>query len=115
MMNLRRTAAGMGLAAAIWLLATRTSAAGPITYGLAGGAVCPKCGLPFSRSIFGLNLLVGKLSRCPHCGKWSVVGRASPEELSAAEAKLRGEAQPAQPAVDAEAQLRKRIEESKYE
>jgi hypothetical protein len=114
-MNLRRIAASMGLAVAIWLYATRTSAAGPITYGLAGGAVCPKCGLPFSRSVFGLNLLVGKLSRCPHCGKWSVVGRASPEELAAAEAKLRGEKQPAPPAVDAATQLHKRIEESRYE
>lgn len=114
-MNLRRIAASMGLAAAIWLLATRTSAAGPSTYGLEGGAVCPKCGLPFSRSVFGLNLLVGKLSRCPHCGKWSVVGRASPDELAAAEAKLRGEAQPAPPAADAATQLHKRIEESRYE
>ena len=115
MTNLHRTAASMTLAAAIWLLATRTSAAGPITYGLEGGAVCPKCGLPFSRSIFSPNLLVGKLSRCPHCGKWSVVGRASPDELAAAEAKLRGEKQPAPPAADAETQLHKRIEESKYE
>ena len=35
----------------------------PGKYGAAGGAVCPKCGLPFSRNFLSPNLLVGKLER----------------------------------------------------
>lgn len=57
----------------------------PRSYGLLGGAVCPKCGRPFARHIWGFNLGVGKYDRCPHCGKWSLVRRAFPEELRAAE------------------------------
>jgi hypothetical protein len=32
-----------------------------------------------------LNMLTGKLTPCPHCGKWSIVRRASAAELKAAE------------------------------
>jgi hypothetical protein len=56
-------------------------------YGIAGGAVCPRCGMPYSRSAMGPNLVVGKLERCPHCGKWAVVPRASQAKLQAAEAR----------------------------
>lgn len=56
-------------------------------YGAAGGAVCPRCGLPFSRSMMSPNLLVGKLARCPHCGKVSVLARASAPRLEEAERK----------------------------
>ncbi len=31
-------------------------------YGPAGGTICPRCGLPFSRSVMAPNLMVGKLS-----------------------------------------------------
>jgi hypothetical protein len=55
-------------------------------YGILGGAICPKCGRPFGVHVWGLNMVVGKLDRCPHCGKWSVVQRASPQALRAAEA-----------------------------
>ena len=60
----------------------------PRNYGLLGGAVCPKCGYPFPRHFWGLNLGVGKLDRCESCGKWSVVTRASADQLAAAEASL---------------------------
>lgn len=56
-------------------------------YGPAGGAVCPRCGLPFSRSALAPNLVVGKLARCPHCGKVSVLARAAPDRLAEAERK----------------------------
>jgi hypothetical protein len=56
-------------------------------YGPAGGVVCPRCGLPFSRSALAPNLLVGKLVRCPHCGKVSVLARAAPDRLAEAERK----------------------------
>jgi hypothetical protein len=55
-------------------------------YGLSGGAVCPKCGLPFPIHFFSFHAGWNKYERCPHCGKWSWVRRAKPEDLRAAEA-----------------------------
>ena len=82
-------------------------------YGAAGGAICPKCGRPFARSIFGLNMLTGKLERCPYCGKWSVTRPASVEALRAAEqAEVEG-AQPAVREMTEEERLRQQIEESR--
>jgi len=54
-------------------------------YGPAGGAVCPRCNYPFSRSVFAPNLLVGKLVHCPHCGKVSIQARAAVQQLQEAE------------------------------
>lgn len=54
-------------------------------YGFAGGAVCSRCLLPFSRSMLAPNMLFGKLERCPHCGKWAIVRAATSYELSEAE------------------------------
>jgi Bacterial Ig domain len=89
----------------------------PRKYGISGGAICPKCGRPFSIHFFGLNLLIGKLDRCPHCGRWSIVRSVSPQELRAAElAELsqisQGE-KDLQPQV--EDKLKKEIEDSKYQ
>jgi hypothetical protein len=66
--------------------------AGPVplgarrNYGWLGGAVCPKCGRPFPLHIWSLNAVGGKFDRCDHCGKWSLVRRATPQALAAAEA-----------------------------
>jgi len=54
-------------------------------YGLLGGAICPNCRQPFGLHLWGLNMIAGKLDRCPHCGRWSVVRRAGKEELAAAD------------------------------
>ncbi len=76
----------------------------PRDYGIIGGAVCPKCGHPFSLALFSLKLgLDARLARCESCGKWSVVRRSSPDELRAAEL---AEAQPSQP-------IREKSEEEK--
>jgi hypothetical protein len=84
-------------------------------YGLAGGAICPKCGRAFPRSMISPNLFTGKLERCPHCGKWSVVRAASGAELAAADAR-EAEAGGAPTAeLSEEERLRRRIEESKYQ
>jgi len=53
---------------------------------LLGGTLCPKCGRPFELSLFKLNLGVGSLDRCPHCGKWSLVRRVPLNLLREAEA-----------------------------
>jgi ribosomal protein L32 len=82
-------------------------------YGIAGGAICPKCGRPFARSIFGLNLLSGKLDRCPHCGKWSITHRASSEALLAAEQSEAQAATSAVPEQTADELLRQQIEDSR--
>ena len=61
-------------------------------YGFLGGAVCPKCGAPFSRHIWGVKLIVGRLDRCDFCGKWVMTTRATQEALrEAEEAKLAGQ------------------------
>jgi len=89
----------------------------PRNYGHYGGAICPKCERPFSRHIYGLNLGLHKYDRCPYCGKWSLVRRASREELEAAEA---AEIQAAQegvfePKKSEEQELRNDIEDSRFE
>ena len=50
-----------------------------------GGGICPKCQRPFEFQLLGINLLVGRLMPCPHCGKWSLMKRASISDLQAAE------------------------------
>jgi len=85
-------------------------------YGWAGGAVCPRCRLPYSRSILSPNLLAGKLERCPHCGKWALVVRASTAELSAAEARFHetGHREASSDALKEE-DLRRKIDESRFD
>ncbi len=85
------------------------------SYGLAGAAVCPRCGRAFARHFLSPNLIAGKLSRCPHCGKWSIAPRATPIELAVAEAAHRDPTDPAPPAISEEERLRRQIEESRYE
>ena len=65
-------------------------------------------------------MLTGKLVRCPHCGKWAILPAACPYDLAAAEERERqglgGVGRDAEPAqLSPEEQLRRRIENSKYE
>lgn len=85
-------------------------------YGPLGGTICPKCGRPFSRHIWGLNMAVGKFDRCPHCGKWSMTQRATLAELRAAErAELDQVSEPVEkPVMDEEERLRKDLEDSRF-
>ncbi|HSB88575.1 MAG TPA: Ig-like domain-containing protein [Anaerolineales bacterium] len=83
-------------------------------YGAAGGAVCPRCHLPFGRHMLSPNLIFGKLERCPHCGRIGIVPRAAPEALVAAEARWAEEG-PSSPAVPPDEQLHRQIEDSRYE
>jgi len=92
-----------------------TATDGEIDYGPAGAAICPRCGRPFARHILSPNLIAGKLSRCLHCGKWSIVPRATPAALAAAEAAQRAAAEPATAPLSEEERLRRRIEASRYE
>lgn len=82
-------------------------------YSPAGGVVCPRCELPFSRSVLGPNLLVGKLVRCPHCKKISLRPRASLSQLQEAENKFRNN-QPGM-VTHTDQDYRKLLDESRYE
>lgn len=89
----------------------------PRTYGVYGGAICPKCSRPFSRHIYGLNLGLHKYDRCPYCGKWSLVRRASIEDLEAAEAAEITAAEQGvfSPEKSEEDELRQEIEDSRFD
>ena len=89
----------------------------PRNYGSAGGAICRKCKRPFPRHFFAPNMLFGKLERCPHCGKISIVAAASPTQLRAAEkaelALLAGDAMQVEGMTEEE-KLKKELEDSRY-
>jgi hypothetical protein len=87
----------------------------PRSYGMIGGTICPKCGRPFGMHIWGFNLIGGKLDRCPHCGRWSMVRHVSAHDLKQAEAAELLQAEtPAQP-TSSEQDLRKELDESRYQ
>lgn len=82
--------------------------------GLYGGAVCSRCGHPFQRSAFGMNLVAGRLERCPACGKFILTVRASAEQLATAEeivkSKIPGWSEP----LKEKDEIVDQLEESKY-
>lgn len=87
-------------------------------YGIYGGAVCPRCGRPFSRHWWAPNLVAGKLERCPHCGNWHFSTRATPHMLDAAKS-FADELDAGELAEiaheDEESDLRKRLDESRFD
>jgi hypothetical protein len=93
----------------------------PRNYGMIGGAICSRCGRPFPIHIWGINLGLGKLDRCDNCGKWSIVRRASPDMLAAAEQAELAAARTAEsgplgngaPETEEE-RLRKLLDQSRY-
>jgi hypothetical protein len=88
-------------------------------HGPFGGTICPKCNKPFARHIWGLNLVVGKYDRCPHCGKWSLVRAMHPDVLDAAVAAMQqtdaGRDQTKTDDTDDEGRRRKRLDDSKFD
>jgi hypothetical protein len=87
----------------------------PGNYGAAGGAVCPRCTFPYSRNVMAPNLVVGKLQRCPHCGKWAVVARASQDNLQAAETRWAREGTSTVEAPSEEEKKRQMLDDSRFE
>jgi hypothetical protein len=88
------------------------------TYGLLGGAICPACGRPFSLPIWSINLMAGRVARCPHCGKWNFVQRASSEALVAAEAleaELEEDSEVVVTSAGEKERLRRQLDDSRYE
>lgn len=112
----------VGLATLVLFISTRGKKeslppGAPRNYGHYGGAICPKCSRPFSRHIYGLNLVTHKFDRCPYCGKWSLVRRASKEQLETAEAAEITAARNGvfSPDRSEEDELRQEIEDSRFE
>jgi hypothetical protein len=86
-------------------------------YGSAGGAVCQRCGFPYSRHFLSPNLLVGKLEMCPHCGKWAIIPRATRTALDEAEARFRADAEIGlleQESEGGEAKEQHKLDETRY-
>lgn len=77
------TVIGITLAAMAfsWFISSRQKGGEVTSGGMFGLAVCNRCGKAFARSILGMNIVVGKFERCPHCGKWQITRRASPLEI----------------------------------
>lgn len=89
----------------------------PRSYGLAGGGICSRCRRPFALHVMAPNMLMGKLERCPYCGKWGIVHHRSLNELRAAEAAELEQAQTtvsAEPLSEAD-KLRKELNDSRYQ
>ncbi|GIK57046.1 MAG: hypothetical protein HND44_21250 [Chloroflexi bacterium] len=115
-------ALGIGVSLFSWWLASRGQKASgqPAINGPFGGSICPKCHKPFARHWWGMNVVVGKLDRCPHCGKWSVVHRTHPDLLQAAYAAvLQAEKSavdaPPPSAEDEEKTFRKQLDDSRFD
>ena len=86
-------------------------------YGPSGGVVCPGCSFPYPRHFLSPNLVFGKLERCPHCGKWAIVPRASRAALEEAEASYRTDAETGILEQDAEgstAKTERQIDDTRY-
>ena len=111
------TAVVMAISYLIPMLTGKKGTQRPIgQYGAAGGTVCPRCSFPFSRNVLSPNLLLGKLERCPHCGKWSIQARAAQADLAAAEERLRAAQEESTPIdTDPEESLKRALDESRFE
>ena len=81
-----------------------------------GGTICPRCGRPYAIHIWSLNLIAGRIDRCPHCKKWAFVHRANPDALVAAN-EPSVEPPPSLPAPDLGSQndLDHRLDDSRYD
>ncbi|MGB2896095.1 MAG: hypothetical protein WBB65_08025 [Anaerolineales bacterium] len=108
----------VGLGALLPVLMGRRSGSFKLgKYGPAGGAVCRRCGFPYPRHFLSPNLLVGKLARCPHCGRWAIAPRASHTALEEAETRFRADAEVGlleQEPEGSEAQVQRKLDETRY-
>ena len=62
-----------------------------------------------------MKLIVGRLVRCPYCGKWSVIGYTQLQNLRAAEQAEMLEEKAQIPQANAEEKLKKELDDSRYQ
>lgn len=115
---------GMGVMYLFTWLSTRKKPPLPAgaerKYGVAGGAICPRCSRPFTLNMFDMNISpVHRLARCPNCGRFGAVRRRSLQELRAAEraelTKASGEFGTEITGLSEEEKLRQELEKSRYQ
>jgi Zn ribbon nucleic-acid-binding protein len=85
-------------------------------YGVAGGAICPKCQRPTPIHLWSINLAVGRWDRCENCGQFSLMRRQPLDVLRAAEAielQAEKESLPAK-AKSEEEKLRELLDQSRF-
>jgi hypothetical protein len=80
-----------------------------------GGGICPKCKRPFGFQLLSMNMIAGKLTPCPHCGKWSIVKRVSMSDLHAAELAELNTIKTQIPEASEKDKLRKELDDSRYQ
>jgi hypothetical protein len=80
-----------------------------------GGGICPKCKRPFGFQPLSMNMIAGKFTPCPHCGKWSIVRREPLEILRAAEQAELAEVTTPIPEMSEEEKLRRGLDDSKFQ
>lgn len=110
-------AIGIPVLATLFLKQKKLEPGAARQYGVAGGAICPRCHRAYPRHLFSPNMLFGKLERCPFCGKWAIVAAAPPELLHAAEAAERQalEEHVGESPTDEADKLRRRLDDSRFE
>ncbi len=90
----------------------------PAISGTWGGTICPNCGRPYAIHFWSFKLVVARLDRCPHCGKWKMVRRMPQEMLeAAAEAWETTDAAPAtkEAPENAEQKLQDQLDDSRFD
>lgn len=89
----------------------------PRNYGVAGGTICSKCKRPYARHVLAMNVVVGKLERCPYCGKWAIARALPLDTLRNAEAAELEDAQRQglTTVISDEEKLRKELDKSRYQ
>jgi hypothetical protein len=86
-------------------------------YGIAGGAICPRCGRPFALHVMTPHFFNGKYETCPNCGRSGLFYRVPLGNLRQAEAAELKMAQAGQPvsAQSEEDKLRQQLDDSRYD
>ncbi len=87
----------------------------PAISGALGGTICPHCGRPYAIHLWSVNLMMTRLDRCPHCGKWKLVRRMPQEMLEAAAAAWEEGESTTTPAPAAKKTLSDQLDESRYD
>ena len=85
------------------------------SYGIRGGAICPKCQRPFALPLFSAHLGFSRMAVCPYCGKLSLVRAESIGKLREAEQAELEEKKAQVPEATEEEKLKQDLDDSKYQ